>query len=78
MANLYHEIKITFGRDCIVDGRAGRLLAFTGLNGDADAIVEFAEGVEYVNPTKLQFTDEDHKELCDFQKYLDEKKENEK
>ena len=71
MANLF------IGRSCNVDGRAGRFLAFRRLAGEADAIVEFADGVEYVDPTKLCFTDLEHANLCAMQKYLNEKKENE-
>lgn len=77
MANLVREIKVTMGRSCTVDGRVGCFLNFRRLNGDAEAIVEFADGVEYVEPTKLCFTDIDHADLCSLQKYLNEK-ENEK
>ena len=68
-------------RDCEVDGRYGYfhmweqysdINVFGGTSAQVYGIVEFAEGIERVDPSKIKFIDQEHAELVMVNKFRKE------
>ena len=71
-------------RDCEVNGRFGQfhtweqyseIIPSGGVLAQVFGIVEFEDGVERVEPTKIKFTDPEHGELVYMSKFIKEVKE---
>lgn len=64
-------------RDCIVDGKPGYFHCWAPyLDQRIYALVEFANGIEYIPPFKVKFNDEQHEYLSIIEEKLKERKNN--
>lgn len=63
-------------RLCRVNGELAYFLSWSYNYGRPLAIVEFADGISFIDPTLIKFEDEDHDMLCDIVKMDSERRGN--